>query len=458
MVQLPNLGKVSVKTERECLFDEDFGSYGKRPKIDYTIQEFSPQTTTSGLINEPSPLGLRLKKTPSFLDFVQTKLSQSNSNHEERKLLKTNRSKDPSNSNEKLKASNFPACLLQIGDWERVSRYEGDLVGKCYFAKHKLVWEVLEGGLKSKIEIQWSEISAIKASFPKEGHETLEVVLARQPLFFRETNPQPRKHTLWQATSDFTGGQASLHRRHYLECEQGFMIKHFEKLIRCDTRLYMLSQQPEINLENPFFECDSSLFEGERELGFVHSNSNNNNNNSYRSESVPQSFETGMGNEVREFENRIPNVMIQEGLPISGMDSQFKMPGLRPSMSRSEIMNQIGHQIYKQINSPNNNNSTNQNSQIKAQFEELAQYLLTDSQNPNPTAGPSDEKYLMSRVDSLCCLIQKDNETEGRTDLKADLKGEEMSSTDLKADLKWNDSFGDLLMQLPRIASYPNFL
>lgn len=36
--------------------------------------------------------------------------------------------------------------------------------------------------------------------------------LARQPLFFRETNPQPRKHTLWQATSDFTGGQASVHR------------------------------------------------------------------------------------------------------------------------------------------------------------------------------------------------------------------------------------------------------
>lgn len=36
--------------------------------------------------------------------------------------------------------------------------------------------------------------------------------LARQPLFFRETNPQPRKHTLWQATADFTDGQASIHR------------------------------------------------------------------------------------------------------------------------------------------------------------------------------------------------------------------------------------------------------
>jgi len=38
------------------------------------------------------------------------------------------------------------------------------------------------------------------------------VKLARPPLFFKETDPQPRKHTLWQATSDFTGGQASMHR------------------------------------------------------------------------------------------------------------------------------------------------------------------------------------------------------------------------------------------------------
>ncbi|KAL5772982.1 hypothetical protein ACOSP7_012599 [Xanthoceras sorbifolium] len=36
------------------------------------------------------------------------------------------------------------------------------------------------------------------------GVGTLNVVLARQVLFFTETNPQPRKHTLWQATADFT--------------------------------------------------------------------------------------------------------------------------------------------------------------------------------------------------------------------------------------------------------------
>ncbi|XP_071917900.1 uncharacterized protein [Coffea arabica] len=100
-----------------------------------------------------------------------------------------------SGSSEKLKASNFPATILRIGTWE--SRYEGDLVAKCYFAKHKLVREVLDGGLKNKIEIQWSDIMALKANYPDDGPGTLDVVLAGQPLFFWETTPQPRKHTLW---------------------------------------------------------------------------------------------------------------------------------------------------------------------------------------------------------------------------------------------------------------------
>lgn len=57
------------------------------------------------------------------------------------------------------------------------SRYEGELVAKCYFAKHKLVWEVLEGGLKSKIEIQWSDIMALKANCPDKAPGTLTVVV-----------------------------------------------------------------------------------------------------------------------------------------------------------------------------------------------------------------------------------------------------------------------------------------
>ncbi len=60
---------------------------------------------------------------------------------------------------------------------QRVSRYEGDLVAKCYYAKRKLVWEVLDSGLKSKIEIQWSDISAMKATCPESLPGSLEILV-----------------------------------------------------------------------------------------------------------------------------------------------------------------------------------------------------------------------------------------------------------------------------------------
>lgn len=51
--------------------------------------------------------------------------------------------------------------------------------------------------------------------------------LARPPIFFMETNPQPKKHTVWQATSDFTYGQASDYRYilfYHLICGSGLML------------------------------------------------------------------------------------------------------------------------------------------------------------------------------------------------------------------------------------------
>jgi hypothetical protein len=133
---------------------------------------------------------------------------------------------------------------------------------------------------------------------------------------------------------------------------------------------------------------------------------------------------------------------------IQALSNHFKVPGLQPSMSGSEIMNHISHHIYRQLNSSSQNqpNTSNEDNLIKAQFEEMAQHLLADSQNP---IAATDEKYLMSRVNSLCSLIQKD-EHENRDIVR--------NNTDSKADLKLNDSFGDLLTSLPRIASYPHFL
>lgn len=50
-------------------------------------------------------------------------------------------------------------------------------------------------------------------------------------------------------------------RQHFLQCSQGMLTKHFEKLIQCDMRLNFLSRQPEIILDSPHFDSWSSANE-----------------------------------------------------------------------------------------------------------------------------------------------------------------------------------------------------
>lgn len=66
-----------------------------------------------------------------------------------------------------------PDCIPNA--LQEVSRNEADLVAKCYYSKKKLVWEVLKNGLKSKIEIQWSDISAIRATLREDQPGILEI-------------------------------------------------------------------------------------------------------------------------------------------------------------------------------------------------------------------------------------------------------------------------------------------
>ncbi|KAF8390481.1 hypothetical protein HHK36_025007 [Tetracentron sinense] len=212
-------------------------------------------------INVPensSPLGLTLRKTPSFLDLVETKLYRSSficSGSGKRKRTDVDTSAEQINS--KKKASNFSASLLRIGSWERISRYEGELVAKCYYAKRKFVWEVLHSGLKNKIEVLWSDIASLKATCNDNEPQILEIELLQPPLFFQETNPQPRKHSLWKATVDFTAGQASIFRRHFLQFPQGTLQKHYAKLLQLDNRLSLLSKNPFPTFVSPFFGIEN---------------------------------------------------------------------------------------------------------------------------------------------------------------------------------------------------------
>ena len=58
---------------------------------------------------------------------------------------------------------------------QRVAQNKEDLVAKCYFAKRKLMWEILENGLKRKIQMHWEHILAIRAEIDEDRPGILEI-------------------------------------------------------------------------------------------------------------------------------------------------------------------------------------------------------------------------------------------------------------------------------------------
>jgi len=142
-------------------------------------------------------------------------------------------------------------------------------------------------------------------------------------------------------------------------------------------------------------------------------------------------------------------------------------------MSKSEIVNHIGYHMYKQMYSGNlpatdagigslgNGNCSNS----KVSFDELTRQLLNDTQ----ISDSADERMLMSRVNSLCCLIQRDS---GSGQAAPGVCGtdkiyERKSQTNVPLvrgdggnglSPPRQQSFGDLLTNLPRISSFPHFL
>lgn len=89
----------------------------------------SDSPTQFSILDEPGPLGLKLRKSPSLVELISMKLSQGSStmvvaNVKDENLNsgvkkeKQGASASSSRSVVKHKASNFPASLLRIGSWE----------------------------------------------------------------------------------------------------------------------------------------------------------------------------------------------------------------------------------------------------------------------------------------------------------------------------------------------------
>ena len=166
---------------------------------------------------------------------------------------------------------------------------------------------------------------------------------------------------------------------------------------------------------------------------------------------------------------------------------QMILPGLHPSMSVSDFMNHVEQCLSEQISS-GDPTFTIGRPEYKDILEDITQHLLNDNQ----VTAASDEKSLMSRVNSLYCLLQKDpsmqnlNIAESSSTTQVSELGTNIhlnqaslltqdnnSTTNVKASeedtkdvsdgkqassMSRKDSFGDLLLHLPRIASLPKFL
>lgn len=164
--------------------------------------------------------------------------------------------------------------------------------------------------------------------------------------------------------------------------------------------------------------------------------------------------------------------------------NQFKVPGLHTSMSMSDLVTHIGNCISEHMTSGSPLLSA-EGWQGKDILDEITQHLLGDSQ----FSSISDEHSLMLRVNSLCCLLQKETPTDQHSQVKTEacLGSEDGSRSQVNATpestqeklgdfsasgggpsdvsgcrqppaMSRKDSLGDLLLHLPRIASLPQFL
>ncbi|GKV29720.1 hypothetical protein SLEP1_g38623 [Rubroshorea leprosula] len=214
----------------------------------------------SFLKGNPSPtLDLKLAITSQLLDQINTALSveheyghSASANVNFASTSTSNFSPQP--PSEKWKAANNQAKALIIGSFMKIAEVPNDLVVKIYYAKRRLIWEIMYDRLKNKIEIQWADIAAFKAYYQADGTEVLEVELSRPPQFFHEPRSHPRSHTQWRATQDFTNGEALTNRRHKIICAPGDLFKDLSRLLQCDERLYNLRNHDFPSLDSPFFE------------------------------------------------------------------------------------------------------------------------------------------------------------------------------------------------------------
>lgn len=155
---------------------------------------------------------------------------------------------------------------------------------------------------------------------------------------------------------------------------------------------------------------------------------------------------------------------------------ELKVSGLRASISMEDLANHLGN-CTAEKRSTGDSPLPNNDKKSKEVLEDLVQYLFSDTQS----LPASDDGYLMARVDSLYSLLEKDTAPSampapqpgcldggsiGMIQVDSDGSDEEFNSSPARniaggkepLTISRKDSFGELLLNLPPIASIPQFL
>ncbi|KAD2806208.1 hypothetical protein E3N88_39585 [Mikania micrantha] len=272
-------------------------------------------------------------------------------------------------------------------------------------------------------------------------------------------------------------------RRHILRCPQGLLGKHYEKLIQCDPPLNFLSQQRELALESPYFEKRRSVLdepnestehtlssEGHDTVDLHGMTSSGGQSSSSRSEfhdpSVgPSEFlqetpspSSGKHNNTLLYFLCDGHLNKRRNKTCDNKELKGLAPGLHSSMSMSDLVNHIENRITKNRTPGDQHPLSHEEQQSLHILEDISRCLFNNSQYMSST---SDEKSIMSRVNSLCCLLQDpttvhdskgEHETNNGYEKRAAERGSDESNpfTEIA-------SGNMLLLNLPRIASLPQF-
>ncbi|XP_020267616.1 uncharacterized protein LOC109843092 [Asparagus officinalis] len=152
----------------------------------------------------------------------------------------------------KYTVSTVPARKIQIGNWQRTTDNDNEILAKFFFRIESIAWEIVDDNETKRIEMFWNNISSLRMiSF--EGNSILKVELEAPPEFFTEIDPQPRRHRQWMKIPDFTNGEAERCRIHTVTFPEGVLESHYDKLTHIDDLLFHKSRGPFPVHNYPFF-------------------------------------------------------------------------------------------------------------------------------------------------------------------------------------------------------------